>query len=355
MNSMSRRDVLKLAGRLVTAAAILPPGSLSTELGAGQSAGLIAPELIDRAVDANPPPTPLGRVAEFSVAIRAEATAKSKLVRIARRDDVLKLIGQVTGQAVMPYNNQWFQTDEGYVYSSGVQPVQNILNDPLPDQAAGHFWGEISVPFTDSRLTPDPNGRRSMRLEYSTVYRVIKAVQDKSGTWWYRLQEGVTNGPGPYILAAHIRRIDPSELTPLSPDVADKKVEVNLRQQRITAYENGNPVLTHLISSGVGGFATPRGMHKVLYKTPTSRMIGGSGSNYYDLPGVPFPTFITWTGVAIHGTYWHNDYGRPRSHGCINAPAEVAKWFWRWTLPAAPYDPRVFYTRKNAATNVHVV
>ena len=355
MNSMSRRDVLKLAGGLVTAAAVLPLSNLSTALGTAQSTGQATAGSVYRAVTVNPPPTPLGRVAEISVAIRADATAKSKLVRVARRDEVLNLLHQVTGQAVMKYNDQWFQTDEGYVYSSAVQPVQNILNDPLPDQAAEHFWGEISVPYTDSRATPDPNGRRSMRLEYSTVYRVIKAEQDKTGAWWYRLQDGVSYSPGPYILAAHIRRIDPSELTPLSPDVTDKKIEVSLKQQSITAYENGEPVLTHLICSGTGGFGTPRGNHKVLFKTPTSRMIGGSGSNYYDLPGVPFPTFITWTGVAIHGTYWHNDYGRPRSHGCINVPSDVAKWFWRWTLPSAPYDPRVFYTRKNAATNVHVV
>jgi lipoprotein-anchoring transpeptidase ErfK/SrfK len=268
---------------------------------------------------------------------------------------VLTLTGQVHGQAVMPYNDIWFQTNEGFIYSSTVQPVQNIKNDPLPDLAAKRFWGEISVPFTDSRATPDVNGRRGMRLEYSTVYRVIAAVQDKANNWWYRLQDGVSYSPGPYILASDIRRIDPSEVTPLSPDVDNKRIEVNLKKQTITAFENDQPVLTHLICSGAGNFGTPRGTHKVLFKTPTSRMIGGSGSSFYDLPGVPFCTFFTWSGVAIHGTYWHNDYGRPRSHGCVNVPSDVSKWFWRWTLPTAPYDNKVYYSPRNGPATKIVV
>ena len=357
MNNMSRRNVLKLAGGLVTAAAAMPLTNLVTAFGqtspvaahTSYSGLWLAPNTPDA------PPTPLGRVAELSAVIRADSNAKSKLVRTVKRDDVFILTGQVHGQAVMPYNDVWFKTDDGFIYSSGVQPVQDIKNPVLQDEAAKHFWGEITVPFTDCRATPDVGGAKGKRLEYSTVYRVIAAVQDKSKTWWYRLQDGVSNSPGPYILATDIRRIDPSDVTPLSPDVTNKRIEVNLKKQTITAFENDNPVLTHLICSGAGGFGTPRGTHKVLYKMVTSRMIGGSGSSYYDLPGVPFCTFFTYSGVAIHGTYWHNDYGRPRSHGCVNVPSDVSRWFWRWTLPAAPYDKRVYFSPRAAAVTKIVV
>jgi lipoprotein-anchoring transpeptidase ErfK/SrfK len=339
MTSISRRDCLKLAGGLATSAAILPFVNL----------------LSVAAEDLSPAPTPFGRVAELSADIRAEATRTSTRVRVARRDEVFPLLGQVQGQAVMPYNNVWFKIDGGYVYSSWVQPVQNIKNDPLPDEAAGKFWGEVSVPFTDSRTTPDPKARRYMRLEYGTIYHVIGAVNGKDGQWWYQLKEGISGSGKVYVPASDIHRIDPADLSPLSPDVKDKRIEVSLKAQRITAYEGDKAVLTSLVCSGTGGFGTPRGNHKVLFKTPTSRMIGGSGTGFYDLPGVPFPTFITWSGVAIHGTYWHNDYGRPRSHGCLNVPSDVARWFWRWTLPSAPYDKSVFYTRTAEATVVHVV
>src|SRR5206468_1507629 len=103
----------------------------------------------------------------------------------------------------------------------------------------------------------DANSQRSMRFYYSTVYRIVHAEMGKDDQWWYRLKDGVSYSAGPYIRAAHIRRIDPSELTPLAPDVTDKRIEVNLKAQRITAFENGNSVLTSLVSSGAGGFGTP--------------------------------------------------------------------------------------------------
>jgi hypothetical protein len=56
----------------------------------------------------------------------------------------------------------------------------------------------------------------------------------------------------------------------------------------------------------------------------------------YDLPGVPWVSFFTSTGVAFHGTYWHNDYGRPRSNGCVNLRSEDSKFIYRWTTPVVP-------------------
>ncbi len=63
---------------------------------------------------------------------------------------------------------------------------------------------------------------------------------------------------------------------------------------------------------------TPRGEYELLRKSHTSYMIGGVGADHYDLPGVAFPSYFTRSAIAVHGTYWHNDYGRPRSHGCVN-------------------------------------
>jgi hypothetical protein len=71
-------------------------------------------------------------------------------------------------------------------------------------------------------------------------------------------------------------------------------------------------------------------------------MVGGVGRpDFFDLPGVPFCTYFTGSGVAIHGTYWHNDFGHPRSHGCVNVLAEEAQWVYRWSHPPAPYNDTV--------------
>jgi lipoprotein-anchoring transpeptidase ErfK/SrfK len=93
----------------------------------------------------------------------------------------------------------------------------------------------------------------------------------------------------------------------------------------------------------------------VLYQRHTQRMIGGSGDDRYDLPGIAFPVYFTWSGVAIHGTYWHNDYGRRHSHGCVNVTNEAAQWVFRWTDPPVPYDQHTLMSSPSEGTRVVVV
>lgn len=344
MTDLNRRNFLKLAGSTAFIAAALPFANLAQvhaakvapddKMSQEELAGLLAA-----------PPASLGRVATWSVNIFTESNRQSKFVRRAYRDDVLPLVDQIAGEAVTSYNNIWYQTNDGYVHSAWIQPVENILNDPV-DPSQNIFWGEVTVPFSDARRAPTSIKNLYMRVYYTCVFRVVEVVTGQDNQTWYRLQDGITWAPGPYVPAAHIRRIDPSELTPLSVG-AGKRVEVDLAAQSITALENDVPVLTSRVASGYGDHYTPRGTHHVLVKTLSSRMTGGEGSDYYDLPGVPFPTFFTPQAAAIHGAYWHNDFGHPRSHGCLNVPAPVARWFWRWTEPAAPYEARSYDTPRD--------
>ena len=340
MTEPTRRSFLKLAGSTLCAAVALPFANLAQPYAAPYPPGEHMP-LGQLASPFAAPPASLGRVATWRVDIFADATRQSTLVRRASRDDVLPLYAELIGEAVTAYNAVWYQTDGGYIHSAWMQPVENSLN-PV-DLAQNNFWGEVTVPFSDTRRAPNPTIGRSTRLYYTSVYRVIAVVTGQDGQPWYRLQDGITWSPGPYVPAAHIRRIDPSELTPLSPG-ASKRVEVDLSAQIITAYENDVPVLTSRVASGYGANRTPGGTHHVLWKSLASRMTGGAGSGYYDLPGVPFPTYFTPQAAAIHGAYWHNDFGHPRSHGCLNVPAPVARWFWRWTEPSAPYELRRYDT-----------
>ena len=333
--AVTRRSLLKWGGS-IAAAAIGGPLIRVRSLAAEG----VAPDEFG----SEPPPAPLGRVTTDFLNVRQSPTTAAALVHELLRDQIVPLTEQVVGQAVMAHNPIWYRTDGGFIYSSYVQPIEDIKNTPEPEQAANWFWGEVTVPYTDSRVAPNLSADRYMRLYYTGVFRVIGAVQSADGQWWYRLQEGVTYGPGPYVPATDLRRIDPSELAPISPDVADKRIEVNLAAQTMVAYENGASVMSCRVSSGYGDFGTPVGSHTVLFKYPTARMTGGEGADFYDLPGVGFPTFLTWNGVAIHAAYWHNDFGRPRSHGCLNVPGPVAKWVWRWTAPAAPYANASYFT-----------
>ncbi len=84
-------------------------------------------------------------------------------------------------------------------------------------------------------------------------------------------------------------------------------------------------------------------------------MIGGDEGDRYDLPGVAFPVYFTWSAVAIHGTYWHNDYGRRHSHGCVNVTNQAAQWIFRWVEPVAAYDEYRVNATPETATRIVVI
>jgi lipoprotein-anchoring transpeptidase ErfK/SrfK len=149
-------------------------------------------------------------------------------------------------------------------------------------------------------------------------------------------------------------------LTPISADFPpeDKRILVDLASQTVTAYEGDRVVFMSRVSTGVrlreGGFATPKGNYRTTRKRPCRHMANpanayGSG---FDLPGVPWVSYFTSDGVAFHGAYWHNDFGVPHSHGCINMTPQAAKWIYRWTTPTVP--PEYYYYAEKDGTRVIV-
>ena len=105
-----------------------------------------------------------------------------------------------------------------------------------------------------------------------------------------------------------------------------KWIEVNLSKQTTTLYTGDQPVHSFLISSGVHPWPTPTGTFKVWLKNPVQRMRGGTreAGDYYDLPNVRWNTYFN-RDIGFHTAYWHNNFGRPMSHGCINMREADAK------------------------------
>jgi len=118
---------------------------------------------------------------------------------------------------------------------------------------------------------------------------------------------------------------------PAAPTSVGKSIVVATTQQRIYAYENGQLVRSDLVSTGLPDTPTVLGDYKVYQKyVKTDR----SGPGYY-LPDVPY-TMYFYEGYGIHGTYWHNSFGRPMSHGCVNLPTPEAEWFFNWAEVGTP-------------------
>jgi lipoprotein-anchoring transpeptidase ErfK/SrfK len=125
--------------------------------------------------------------------------------------------------------------------------------------------------------------------------------------------------------------------------VSDQKwIEVDLSEQKLKAWEGNKLFLETLVSTGLPGTPTPQGEFRIWIKLRAVRMEGGSGRGYYNLPNVPYTMFFEnsevpgWRGYGLHGTYWHNDFGRQKSHGCVNLPTPIAKQLYEWTTPVLP-------------------
>ncbi len=113
-------------------------------------------------------------------------------------------------------------------------------------------------------------------------------------------------------------------------------VEITLSNQSLKAWDGSQLFLETLLSSGLPWFPTPTGEFRIWLKVRYVRMVGGSGAYAYDLPNVPFVMFFEngqvpgYKGYSLHGTYWHNDFGRVHSHGCVNLPTPAAEKLYYW-------------------------
>lgn len=133
----------------------------------------------------------------------------------------------------------------------------------------------------------------------------------------------------------------------------EKWIDISLSEQILRAYEGNKVVIEFPVSSGLW-FPTPKGEFSIWYKTRAQRMTGGNRDigTFYDLPNVPHNMFF-FQGFAIHGAYWHNNFGHPMSHGCVNSPLASAAQLFEWTGPVVPENQgAVRATPENPGTRV---
>lgn len=307
----------------------------------------------------------LGRICVGKVDIRSHPSVNAPSVGVLYEDAVVVWLREVVGEVPAGrQSSRWVETPDGYIYAPSVQPVENRPNYPvteLPETSLGQgMWAEVTVPHTQIFL----EGRAPSsvwlkyavehgvipRLYYSQVVWVDQVKTNSAGQVLYRVNERYGPGDLFWVAAESMRPLTEEELTPINPEVENKRVVVDVTPTRqfLYCYEGNTEVYFCQISSGakwnsagewVEEWGTPIGPHPIWRKTISIHMTGGQTGTGYDLPGVPWVTLFTGEGVAIHSTFWHNDYGTPRSHGCVNAAPEDAKWIFRWTMPHIPYDP----------------
>lgn len=351
--SLSRRDFFKLTGVGLGALALMPR---TLDLFRSETSSIALPEF--------PQADLLGRncTADTSlqwggtIAIQSRPDWNSSKVRDANRDEVFPWLKEVSAENldINRINQRWVETPEGYIYAPYMQPCRNLPNTPLtalPEGQTG-FWAEVTVPYVDLILdnpTPVSGWMRDHaayglqpRLYYHQVMWIDAVRTSDAGTIQYHVNERYGN-PGDLFWAegAAFRPLTEDDVSPINADVDPniKKVIVNLNYQTLTAYEGDREVYFCRVSTGAGEGSTPYGEHAVWRKLISVRMAANTVASSYDLPGISWTTLFSGDGVAIHSTTSHNDFGFPRSHGCVNCRPEDAKWIFRWSQPTVALDP----------------
>ena len=325
-------------------------------------AGLLLPGQITSKTKEFPPEDDayglLGRVTQSGYQLYDAPNTNAEVIETMKQDSLWRITGVTLSPDDHSPNRIWYELDgKGYAHSRKIQPVHRIFNDATTVVPVGGCLGEITVPFVDAYKNLDPDHTIAYRFYYAATFWVMKRLWDDGGTVWYQLLDDRSYQLY-YVPAYYVRLVPDSELAPISPEVPsqEKKIVVDLASQALSAFEGDRLVYMSRISSGVrltaGGFATPKGHYRTTRKRPCRHMLNppneyGSG---FDLPGVPWVSYFTSNGIAFHGAYWHNDFGVPHSHGCINMTPQAAKWVYRWTTPTVP--PENYYFADKDGTRV---
>lgn len=157
-----------------------------------------------------------------------------------------------------------------------------------------------------------------------------------------RGQRYIMDGSGNYFRSREVRvvsRVAPPE----GIEETERWIDVDLTQQSLVAYEGALPIYATLISSGRvsrrkpgQNFATPKGEFRISAKHLTATMDGDHATDGpYSIEDVPYVMFFHQA-YALHTAFWHDSFGRPRSHGCINLAPEDARYLFAWTSPHLP-------------------
>ena len=249
----SRRDFLKLSG-------------------AGLLGAFLADLHLDRALAAAPTQ---GRMTLSGINLFSDPSFKARIVQIYNRDDVVGITGQVEVDVGNPYNNTWYQIEnQGYTYSGWVQPVETDYQKPVFDIPSAGQLGEVTVPFSATRLDASFKSHTGYRAYFATTHWVTGVVVNpyEKGIW-YKVYDSLRQTTL-YFPATDLRLVPQDELTPLSDGISNdrKHIYVDTATQSVTAFEDDQAVLVTRCSSGGKGTPTPLGDFKTFHKGPTIHM-----------------------------------------------------------------------------------
>lgn len=211
----------------------------------------------------------------------------------------------------------------------------DLLLDGNADRATFLALGERPIvapsPLLTWDTTPYPNGEHLLRLRvvhsnlnYEEIFTPVIIANGDAAPLAEKPERAEaetkpeTPSQGTSEAAPVVFRTD-------APPDGERWIEVIVSEQKLIAWQGDTPVFETIVSTGKPGFATIPGEFRIYVKYDKTRMRGPG----YDTPDVPW-TMYYYRGFAIHGAYWHNNFGTPVSHGCVNLRVPEAKALYDW-------------------------
>jgi len=246
--------------------------------------------------------------------------AQTALVNLSEEANIDTLPGdppQIGRSMEIPVMLDRLRRDTAGELADGILELNMIEVQPPEDERLSSYTGE-----TTTHIVERGQELALIARQYGVTIDDLVAMNDLSNpdVIWIG-QELIVPAGGEYV---------PANIPP-APRSSGRSILVDTSQQRIYAYENGEMVHSHLVSTGLPATPTVLGDYSVYVKYVADDM---SGPDYF-LPQVPY-TMYFYQGYGIHGTYWHNSFGRPMSHGCVNLPTSEAEWFFNFASVGTP-------------------
>jgi lipoprotein-anchoring transpeptidase ErfK/SrfK len=217
--------------------------------------------------------------------------------------------------------------------------------DPGTYMPGGDSCSRIAMPtFHGLAFSRTPTRPFGWIVATTETYRIPGVVKAKTGNNLYRFtvvqifdtqtvdaKVWYQVGPDLWIEQTSIAKVEPDPIVPAGIS-SDRWISINLFEQTLAVYDQGELVFATMTATGLPGWWTQPGVFQVYKKLSTDTMSGAFAadrSDYYYLQDVPWVMYFDKS-RALHGAYWHNGYGYPRSHGCVNLSPFDAHWLFNW-------------------------
>ncbi len=207
----------------------------------------------------------------------------------------------------------------------------------ITESCGPYFEGEC----VNMRSGPGKEFPTVSQLRRGVVLKVAGVVTHEGNEWYKMELEKNIRYPervsGEWYVSADVADLlydsGMHDLADNEARAGTKTILIDRSEQKLYAYEGDALFMEEKISTGIELTPTPRGTFTIYRMTPSRYMQGplpDISEQYYDLPGVPWNLYFTKEGGVIHGAYWHDKFGQPRSNGCVNLPPDKARELYLW-------------------------